>query len=205
MDPVNSDTGAVVVVRFGWTGGLGAAPGGRLAGASAASDRVGIDPVMSLADEFAAAASIGGWGFAVAAGMTGGAGVGGRTAIKGCGGPGSSAVAGAAGESAIDGRTGSDMVLMPAREPAAMLKASLVLSTRVPIMTRDTQTMIAATMMRKSSMRPPARRSAESRRSNIAESARDETLTLIGGKNSTFGRSEWNRYERRGAINRTPT
>jgi hypothetical protein len=110
---------------------------------------------MSLADELVAAASIGGWGFAEVAGIAGAAGLAGRIAIEGCGGAGSSAAAGDVVDNAIDGRTGSDMVLMPGREPAATLKASLVLSTRVPIMTSDTQTMIAATMMRKSSMRPP--------------------------------------------------
>jgi hypothetical protein len=50
------------------------------------------------------------------------------------------------------------MVLMPGREPAATLNASLVVSTRVPIITKDTQTMIAAMMMRKSSMPPPPHR-----------------------------------------------
>jgi hypothetical protein len=177
----------------------------RFTGVSAGSDRVGIDPVISPAGEFVAAVSIGIWASAAVAGMTEVAGLADRTAIEVCGGAGSSAAAGEVVDNAIEGRTGSDMVLMPGREPAAMLNASLVLSTRVPIITSDTQTMIAATMMRKSSMPPPARRAAESRRiPNIAESVRNEALPRLGGKNSGCGRGR-NRYDRRGARNRTPT
>jgi hypothetical protein len=95
-------------------------------------------------------------GFAAIVGIAGG--LAGSTPAAGRGTAGRSAIAGGVGLNAMDGRTESVMVLTPGREPAATLKASLVLSTRVPIMTRDTQTMIAAMMMRKSSMPPPPHR-----------------------------------------------
>jgi hypothetical protein len=140
--------GAAAAVAGG--GLVGFAPGPTASGSIALAAADGGVDTMALSPAVVEDGWDGISGLAMIAGVGRSNRAGGRGVIAPVGG---SAIAGTIGLATTFGRCASVMGVTPGRRPMATLKFSLVLSRRAPVMTSETQTMMAAMTMRKSSMR----------------------------------------------------